>query len=120
MNMVKMVAPFVTFGYPTRHTIRKLIYKRGYGKVDRRRLPLTDNSVISTVLGEKGINCVEDLIHEIVTCGPNFRQANNFLWPFKLTSPLGGFEKKRHSFGEGFGAWGERGELINKLVGRML
>lgn len=119
-NMIKWIEPFVTFGYPSRQTIRKLIYKRGHGKVDRRRIPLTDNSIISGELGKFGINCVEDLIHEIVTCGAHFKEANNFLWPFKLCSPLGGFEKKRHSFGEGYGAWGNREELMNKLVNRMI
>lgn len=118
-NMIKIVEPFVTFGYPSRQTIRKLIYKRGYGKVNRSRIPLTDNSIIAESLGNQGINNIEDLIHEIVTVGPHFKEANNFLWPFKLSSPLGGFEKKRHSFGQGFGAFGNREELINRLVSRM-
>jgi large subunit ribosomal protein L7e len=119
-NMIKMVEPFITYGYPSRQTISKLVYKRGYGKCDRRRIPLTDNSIIATELGKHGINCVEDLIHEIVTCGPKFKEANNFLWPFKLSSPLGGFEVKRHSFIQGFGAFGNREELINKVVAKMI
>jgi len=119
-NMIKMVEPWVTFGYPTRHTIRKLIYKRGYGKVNRSRIPLTDNSIINGELGKHGIVCVEDLINEIATCGPHFREANNFLWPFKLSSPLGGFEVKRHSFAQGFGAYGNREELINKVITKMM
>jgi large subunit ribosomal protein L7e len=119
-NMLKMVEPFITYGYPTRQTIRKLIYKRGYGKVNRSRIPLTDNSIIAGELGKFGINCIEDLIHEIVTCGPHFKEANNFLWPVKLNSPLGGYEKKRHSYGEGYGAFGNREELINQLVAKML
>ena len=118
--MIKVVEPFITFGYPSRQTIRKLIYKRGYGKVNRSRIPLTDNSIIAESLGKLGINCIEDLIHEIVTCGPHFKEANNFLWPFKLSSPLGGFEKKRHSFAQGFGAFGNREELMNALVARMM
>jgi large subunit ribosomal protein L7e len=97
-----------------------LCYKRGYGKCDRRRIALTDNSIIATGLGEHGIHCMEDLIHEIVTCGPKFKEANNFLWPFKLCSPLGGFEIKRHSFAEGFGAFGNREELINAVVKKMI
>ena len=97
-----------------------MVYKRGYGKVDRRRIPLTDNSIIAGELGKSGINCVEDLIHEIVTCGPKFKEANNFLWPFKLSSPLGGFEIKRHSFAQGFGAYGNREELINKTITKMM
>jgi len=97
-NMIRMIEPHVTFGYPSRHMIKNLIYKRGAGKVNRCRIPLTDNSIIAGELGKHGINCIEDLVHEITTCGPKFKEANNFLWPFKLSSPLGGFEIKRHSF----------------------
>ena len=118
--MIKMVEPFVTYGYPSRQTVSKLIYKRGCGKVQRRRLPITDNSIIEGELGKHGIACVEDLIHEVVTCGPKFKEANNFLWPFKLSSPLGGFEIKRHSFAQGFGAFGNREELINAVVKKMI
>jgi large subunit ribosomal protein L7e len=119
-NMIRMIEPFITYGYPSRATISNLVYKRGYGKVNRSRIPLTDNSIVAGELGAHGINCVEDLIHEIVTCGPKFKEANNFLWPFKLSSPLGGFEKKRHSFAQGFGAFGNREELINGLVKKMM
>ena len=119
-NMIRMIEPHVTFGYPSRHMIKNLIYKRGAGKVNRCRIPLTDNSIIAGELGKHGINCIEDLVHEIVTCGPKFKEANNFLWPFKLSSPLGGFDIKRHSFAQGFGAYGNREELINKLVAKML
>ena len=120
-NMIRMVEPFITYGFPSRTTTSKLIYKRGHGKVNRMRLPLSDNMIISKELGEKtGINCIEDLIHEIVTCGPHFKQANNFLWPFKLSNPKGGFEIKRHQFGQGFGATGNREEYINNLVAKMM
>ena len=119
VNMLRMVEPYVTYGYPTRDTVRRLIYKRGYGKVNRSRIALSDNSTIEKSLGEKGIACIEDLIHEIWTVGPNFKEANNFIWPFKLSSPLRGFEKKRHPFQQG-GVWGNREELINELVGRMI
>jgi len=119
-NMIKMIEPFVTYGYPSRQTISNLIYKRGHGVVERRRIPLDDNSIIAGSLGQHGINCIEDLIHEIVTCGPKFKEANNFLWPFKLSSPLGGFEIKRHAFAEGFGAFGNREELINAVVKKMI
>lgn len=118
-NMIKIIEPFITFGYPSRENISKLIYKRGHGKVNRSRIPLTDNSIIAGELGKHGINCIEDLIHEIVTCGPKFKEANNFLWPFKLSSPLGGFEIKRKAFGQGMGAWGNREELINPLIKKM-
>lgn len=66
---------------------QELIYKRGFGKVNKSRIPLTDNGVVEGALGGHGIICVEDLVHEIFTAGPAFKQANNFLWPFKLSSP---------------------------------
>lgn len=38
--------------------------ERGYGKVDKQRIPLTDNEIVEQNLGKYGIICVEDLIHE--------------------------------------------------------
>ena len=118
-NMIRKVEDLITYGFPSRSTVQKLIYGRGFGKVNRARIALNDNSVIEGQLGSKGIACVEDLIHEIWTVGPNFKAANNFLWPFKLNTPAKGFEKKRHPYMKG-GAWGNREENINELVRRML
>lgn len=119
MNMIRRVEPYITYGYPSQSVIRKLIYKRGYGKVNGSRIPLTDNSIVEGVLGKHGIASVEDLLHEIVTVGAHFKEANNFLWPFKLTSPKKGFAAKRHPYQNG-GVWGNREDLINELVKRML
>jgi hypothetical protein len=55
--------------------VRELIYKRGYGKVDKQRIPLANNAVIEAALKEYNILCVEDLVHEIYTAGPNFKQV---------------------------------------------
>ena len=33
LNMLKLVQPYVTYGYPSLKTVRELVYKRGYGKV---------------------------------------------------------------------------------------
>ena len=79
---------FIYFSYPNLKTVRELIYKRGYGKIDRhRRTALTSNAIIHKILGKYDIICMEDLIHEIYTVGPNFQKATNFLWPFKLSNP---------------------------------
>jgi len=110
----------VTYGYPSLKTVRELVYKRGFGKVNKQRLPLASNDIISDNLGKYGIHGMEDIIHEIYTVGPSFKQASNFLWPFKLSSPKGGFINKRHGFCEARGGdWGNREELINDLLKRM-
>ena len=71
-----------------------------------------------SVVGKHGIICMEDLIHQIFTVGPRFRQVNNFLWPFKLSCPRGGYRKKGNHFVEG-GDFGNREDLINMLIQRM-
>ncbi|KAK2633007.1 hypothetical protein EUGRSUZ_L00752 [Eucalyptus grandis] len=118
VNMLHRVEPYVTFGYPNLKSVRELIYKRGYGKLNKQRIALTDNSIIEQALGTHGIICAEDLIHEIMTVGPHFREANNFLWPFKLKAPLGGLKKKRNHYVEG-GDAGNRENYINELIRRM-
>merc|ERR1712070_1011383 len=101
LEMLKRVEPYVSYGYPNLESVRELVYKRGFGKINKQRLPLNNNAVVEKGLGKQGILCMEDLIHEIYTVGPNFREANNFLWPFKLRPAKGGQPKKRRGFCEG-------------------
>lgn len=119
LNMLRLAEPFIAWGYPTVNTVRKLIYKRGYAKVNKQRHRITENGMIEKSLGKYNIICVEDLIHEIVTVGPHFKQASNFLWYFKLNNPTGGWKKKTNHYVEG-GDFGNREDKINKLVRQML
>ena len=124
IRMLRLIEPYVTYGYPTRATVQKLIYKRGFAKLNKQRIPIADNSIVEKGVGSEAcgsICCVADLVHEIYTVGPHFKQANNFLWPFKLSSPKGGFSRKTKllHYLEG-GEAGARAEEINKLVKRML
>lgn len=119
MNMVRRIEPWVTYGYPTRKTIKHLIYKRGHGKFNRQRIPLSSNEIVEKGLGQYGIKCLEDLVSEIYNFGPNFKAVNNFLWPFHLNSPRGGYKAKRHQYLNN-GAHGPRDELINEIIQRML
>ncbi|KAM7254315.1 hypothetical protein ACFE04_031997 [Oxalis oulophora] len=118
VNMLRRVEPYVTYGYPNLKSVRELIYKRGFGKLNFQRTALTDNSIVEQGLGKHGIICVEDLIHEIMSVGPHFKEANNFLWPFQLKAPLGGLKKKRNHYVEG-GDAGNRENYINELIRRM-
>jgi large subunit ribosomal protein L7e len=124
IRMLQRVEPYITYGYPNLKSIKELIYKRGFGKVGSRgawsRIPLSDNRIIEKSLSKHNIICMEDLVHEIYTCGPAFKEANNFLWPFQLSSPKGGYSKfgKLIHFAEG-GDAGNREDLINKLIRRM-
>merc|ERR1712098_461380 len=119
LNMLKIAEPYVAWGTPNLKTVKELVYKRGYGKVNHQRIPLTDNAIIEKVLGDKNVICMEDLIHEIFTVGENFKYASNFLWPFKLSSPLGGWRRKYNHFNDG-GDFGFRDEKIDALVKKMI
>eukprot|EP01041_Mallomonas_annulata_P010312 gene10312-21515_t len=119
-KMLRLVEPFVAYGYPNLKSIRELIYKRGHGKASGHRVPLTSNTIIQSVLTGTGVECVEDVIHEIFTVGDNFKVVSNFLWPFKLASPKGGFiGKKLNHFIEG-GSCGFQGTNINALIKKMI
>ncbi|CAL6295659.1 unnamed protein product [Bathycoccus prasinos] len=89
VNALRKVEPYIMWGYPNLKTVKDLIYK------ERSR-------VVEKVLGDKGIICVEDLIHEIYT----------------LSAPLGGMTRKRNHYIEG-GMAGNREENINALVRSM-
>jgi len=117
--MLQLVEPYIAYGEPNLKSVRELIYKRGYGKINKQRIPLTDNALIEEHLSKYGIISIEDIIHEIVTVGPNFKQVSNFLWPFKLSNPTGGFHKRKFKhFIEG-GDLGNREKEINKLIRQM-
>lgn len=125
LQMLQVIEPYVTYGPPNLKTVRELIYKRGYIKSkEGHRLPITDNQLIKDHLGQFGIICVEDVIHEIVTVGDHFKQVNNFLWPFKLSNPNGHKKAswKPHKFQhyvEG-GDAGDREFDINRLIQSMV
>merc|ERR1711934_723215 len=43
-EMLKRVEPYLSYGYPNLKSVRELIYKRGFGKINKQRLPLNDNA----------------------------------------------------------------------------
>lgn len=119
INMLRIVEPYVTWGTPNIKSVRELIYKRGFAKIQNRRTPITSNDLVEANLGKYNLICVEDLVHEIFSVGPNFRYASNFLWPFKLNTPTGGWRKKTNHFVEG-GDFGNREDKINNLLRKMV
>lgn len=62
--------------------------------------------------------CIEDLVHEIANVGPHFKKVINFLGPFLLSKPEGGFLGKKQRFKDG-GESGNREDQINDLISKM-
>ena len=48
--MLRIADPYIAWGYPNLKSVRELVYKRGYGKLQGRRCALT-NEIIEQRLG---------------------------------------------------------------------
>uniref|UniRef100_A0A2K5I8M1 Large ribosomal subunit protein uL30 n=1 Tax=Colobus angolensis palliatus TaxID=336983 RepID=A0A2K5I8M1_COLAP len=111
INMLRIVEPYIAWGYPNLKSVNELIYKRSYGKINKKRIALTGNALIARSLGKYGIICMEDLIHEIYTVGKRFKEANNFLCGMK--------KKTTHFVEEGGDAGNREDQINNRLIRRM-
>ena len=118
-RILELISPYIAFGYPSVTTVRNLIYKRGFARINKQRVPLSTNDIVKEHLKQYDIICLEDLVHEIYTVGEHFKEANNFLWPFKLNAPTGGYRNVKKHFNEG-GDTGNREYFINSLISKML
>lgn len=120
-RLLTMAAPYVTWGPPNLRSIRELVFKRGLSRPekDKKAAPLMDNTVIEAALGHLGIICMEDLVHEIFTVGPNFETVNRFVGKFNLSDPhnLPSNKMVHHTIG---GRHGDRGEKINEIIQSMV
>lgn len=118
-NMLRLVEPYIAYGYPSLKTVRSMIYKRAHLKINGQRVRVTDNKLIKDKFNCDDVVCVEDVVNQVYTAGKHFRTVTNGLWPFKLSAPKGGMNQKRRHFVEG-GDFGNRESLINKFLARMV
>jgi 60S ribosomal protein uL30 len=118
-KLINLIEPYITWGYISKPMISELIYKRAtfYGN-DQTLVPL-DNNIVEANLGSLNIVCIEDLIHELASCGKNFNQVINFLG-FILLSPTDEVKKKIHIKVKKGGSQGFRGDKINELLKKMI
>ncbi|XP_057574675.1 60S ribosomal protein L7-like 1 [Hippopotamus amphibius kiboko] len=115
IKKLRIVEPYVTWGFPNLKSVRELILKRGQAKVKNKITPLTDNTVIEEHLGRFGVICLEDLIHEIAFLGKNFQAISGCLHPFQL-SVARHATKNRVGFLKEVGSPDYQGERIDQLI----
>uniref|UniRef100_A0A1A9ZDE3 60S ribosomal protein L7 n=1 Tax=Glossina pallidipes TaxID=7398 RepID=A0A1A9ZDE3_GLOPL len=118
--LLKVIEPFVVYGFPTITTIRELIFKKGFARIEGKKTAIQSNTMIEDILGDKGIICLEDIIHEIYTVGANFESVINFLCSFLLSSPRDGWKNKVSVPYKRGGEYGDRGNAINELIARCM
>ncbi|XP_050381331.1 60S ribosomal protein L7-1 [Argentina anserina] len=118
LEKLQRIEPYVTYGYPNLKNVKELIYKKGYAKINKQRVPLTDNNLIEEALAKYNIICLEDIVHEIASTGKYFKEAAGFLWPFTLNKPEAGLKGVKARFQDG-GDTGNREDKINELISKM-
>lgn len=115
-----MLEPYILYGTPNAQTIREVIFKYGFMKYNGKKTSISSNTQIEEVFGDSGIICLEDIIHEIITIGPNFDKIMKSLYPFILPNPKEGWiGKKGLKFQKG-GIAGFRGDKINEFMKSIL
>ena len=126
-KMLHLVEDHVLYGVPSTETVSDLVRRRGFCKVDGKRVPLADNNVIERELGESaGMICVEDLV-QVLTSGPDevgegtsaFGAVAKFLWPFRLTARKSKFQRRTLDMKDGK-LYGDQGEAMNGYIREML
>lgn len=111
-----LVEPCVIYGVPSKATVMELIKRRGHGKINHERVPLSNNVIIEEALGrEYGLLCLEDLAHEIYSGGENFQVVSKFFYPFELTAPHSKLEKRVFKMKETKN-YGDKGALIEDII----
>lgn len=58
INMLRIAEPYITWGYPNIKSVRDLLYKRGFGRIDNRRIALTDNAIIEAKMSKCSFICI--------------------------------------------------------------
>lgn len=84
--LLKLVEPYVAYGYPTIQTVRDLIFKHGYLSIDGKKTPMNSNKLIEEHLGQYGVICIEDIVHELFTVSKHFKAIRSKLLPFVVSS----------------------------------
>ena len=92
---LKVALSYITYGEPSLNTVRDLLLKRGFTSINNQRTAISDNMMVEERLGQHGIICVEDMIHEIYKSGKQFDHVSQFILPFQLHEPITKWRQRR-------------------------
>lgn len=94
LPVLKLVAPYIVVGKPSLASVRQLFQKRACvpSGEEEGLTKLDNNQAVEDKFGDDfGFICIEDLVHEIVTLGDQFKTVTQWVAPFKLTAPVNGW-----------------------------
>lgn len=85
LALLKLIEPYVVYGYPTIQTVRDLIFKHGFLRINGKRTAISSNKLIEEHLGQHGCICIEDIVHDLFTVSDNFKNVRSLLLPFSVS-----------------------------------
>ena len=109
--MLRLVEPHIAYGTPNLKTVRELVYKRGYGKVNKQRVPIDNNAVVEQVLGKYDIVCVEAGSTSCTRQGPTSRRSRTSSGPASFVQPDGRLQDEAPPLQRGRRRWRPRGVI---------
>ncbi len=112
IGMIKKVQDYVTYGEPSRETVRLLLKEKG-------RLAGSKH-VTDEYVQKLGYESIEELADAIFSCSIEYWKLPNIQPLFRLHPPTKGFKGKIKRSYSSHGELGYRGEKINELLNRML
>ena len=110
-GMLQKAKDWITWGEPTKETVKELLEKRGRAPGNR---PLTEDYI-----KELGFQGFDDLAEKLVTCQLSLNKLEGVKPFFRLHPPKKGYKKSVKRPWRSRGELGYRGEAINELVRRM-
>lgn len=94
ITKLKPYDAYLAYGYISQKSVEELVHRRAFVINAGTKVALRDNVMIENMLGSKGMICLDDMSHEIFNVGKEYDAARETLCPFKLSAPVGGYEKK--------------------------
>lgn len=104
LPLLRLISRYIVVGTPSLASVRQLFQKRARITVEdedaeevegvkpTKVVKLDNNQVVEDVFGDDlGVICIEDIIHELVSLGDNFKTLSNWLLPFQLNAPIHGY-----------------------------
>ena len=114
---LQKISHLVIYGIPTLELIRQLIHTKAFITKDGVEVALTSNKAVSDALSDKGVECLDDIVHSLSNVEPSFEDVSKFLSPFHFNKI--GVEKPRMlASAGGISGWNRDGisEYIQKIL----
>ena len=118
-NMLQNAKDYIAFGTISYELLRKLVYTRGFGKINGSKVKLTNENIEEFFNGK--YKCIEELCEVIYHGKEDIKDVLKLLCPLKLCPPKGGFPNghKKKDFIQGGSSNDHKhllGDLLEKII----